>query len=65
MLSCHYSGPWQHRFGKGRSIKGADIAAAEMCHKCHVYFDEYVGIETELDRVQRSDEFLAMCVDDY
>jgi len=56
--SCHYSGPWQHRFGKGRGIKGDDIAAADLCDKCHRYFDEY---ESDNDAA-RSDEFLAMCI---
>jgi len=65
---CHYSGPWQHSFGKGRNIKGHDIAAAELCHQCHVYFDEYKGItsqdeaEKRYQHAQRSDEFLAMCL---
>lgn len=55
---AHYSGPWQHRFGKGRSIKGHDIAAAELCARCHKYFDEYESGNT----IERSDEFLAMCL---
>lgn len=58
VVLCHYSGPWQHRFGKGRGIKGHDIAAAELCMRCHKYFDEY----EEGSTVERSDEFLAMCL---
>jgi hypothetical protein len=55
---AHYAGPWQHRFGKGRGIKGNDIAAAELCYGCHTYFDEYKSGNT----VERSEEFLAMCL---
>lgn len=55
---AHYSGPWQHRFGKGRGIKGDDIAAAELCMRCHKYFDEYESGNT----IERSEEFLALCL---
>ena len=58
MVLCHYSGPWQHRFGKGRGIKGNDLAAAELCARCHKWFDEYEAGNT----VERSEEFLAMCL---
>lgn len=58
VVLCHYSGPWQHRFGKGRGIKGNDLAAAELCGRCHKYFDEYETGNT----VERSEEFLAMCL---
>lgn len=72
-VSCHYSGPYQHRFGKGRAIKGSDEAAADLCLACHCYFDEYRGIpdadgspereaEIKLARAERSEEFLAMCL---
>lgn len=67
-ILAHYSGPWQHQFGKGRGIKGNDIAAAELCNDCHVHFDEYRGVtstdvkERQYQAAQRSDEFLAMCL---
>lgn len=60
-VSCHYSGPWQHKFGKGRAIKGNDAAAADLCNgpgSCHEYFDEYKSGNT----VERSDEFLMCCM---
>ena len=58
IVLAHYSGSWQHRFGKGRGIKGSDVAAAELCYGCHVYFDEYKSGNT----AERSEEFLAMCI---
>jgi hypothetical protein len=58
IVLAHYSGPWQFRFGKGRGIKGSDVAAAELCMGCHSFFDEYKSGNT----VERSEEFLAMCL---
>lgn len=69
VVLCHYSGPWQHRFGKGRGIKGDDVGGAELCDTCHRWFDEYKSIDPYADEatkhvqhLERSDEFLAMCV---
>jgi hypothetical protein len=64
IVSCHYSGPWQHRFGKGRNIKGNDLVAADLCSGCHAYFDEYQGVPVgdELAAIKRSDEFQACCL---
>lgn len=66
---AHYSGPWQHRFGKGRGIKGEDVAAADLCGRCHQEMDEYQGIDDRADdatkerqRLARSEEFLACCL---
>jgi hypothetical protein len=61
---CHYSGPYQHKFGKGRGIKGADIAAADLCGQCHKFFDEYESQSgaSEDWKVARSEEFLAACM---
>lgn len=61
---CHYSGVWQHRFGKGTGIKGHDIAGADLCVRCHKFFDEYesqVGA-SEGWKIARSEEFLAACL---
>ena len=58
VVLAHYSGPWQHRFGKGCRIKGADAAGADLCVKCHKWFDEYEDGNT----VERSEEFLACCL---
>lgn len=70
VVLCHYSGSFQHRFGKGRAIKGNDAAGADLCAECHRYFDEYQGITAskndkivyELQRTQRSEYFLALCL---
>jgi len=54
---AHYSGPRQHDYGKGRSIKGADLIGAHLCNgpgSCHEYFDTY---ESDNDW-ERSEEFL-------
>ena len=67
---CHYSGPFQHRFGKGRAIKGNDAAGADLCDECHKYFDEYKSVTAskndkeayQLQRVERSEHFLALCM---
>lgn len=68
-VSAHYSGPWQHRLGKGRGIKGNDIGAADLCESCHKWFDEYACVtapigsgEREMQRIMRSEEFLALCL---
>jgi len=64
VVLAHYSGPWQHRFGKGMRIKGADIAGADLCSTCHKFFDEYesqTGV-SEGWKVARSEEFLAACL---
>lgn len=62
VVLAHYSGFWQHRFGKGFGTKGHDIAGADLCAACHRYFDEYQGVRDELSRVVRSEEFLACCL---
>ena len=61
VVLCHYSGPWQHKFGKGRGIKGNDLAGAHLCYKCHAFFDEYKS-KNIAGMVERSEEFLALCL---
>lgn len=62
VVLCHYSGPYQHKFGKGRGIKGNDAAAADLCGECHRFFDEYRSEVSEGWKVARSEEFLAACL---
>lgn len=64
VVLAHYSGEWQHRFGKGMGIKGHDIAGADLCAGCHKFFDEYESQSgaSEGWRTARSDEFLAACM---
>lgn len=57
-VSCHYSGLRQHAYGKGRGIRGSDLAAADLCMQCHQHFD---GYETPNDW-ERSEEFLHCCI---
>jgi hypothetical protein len=62
VVLAHYSGIWQHRFGKGLGTKGNDIAGADLCVECHKFFDEYRSEVSEGWRAARSDEFLACCM---
>ncbi len=55
---AHYSGLRQHSYGKGRGIKGSDLAAALLCGACHDFFDSY---KTPNDW-ERSEEFLHLCM---
>lgn len=57
-ILAHYSGLRQHDYGKGKAIKGADVAAAHLCHQCHEYFDQYA----EGNTWERSEEFLHLCM---
>lgn len=54
VVAAHYTGLRQHWYGKGRGIKPTDIATADLCLKCHTYFDN----PTERKSVERSEEFL-------
>jgi len=56
--SCHYNGPRQHDYGKGRGIKCNDLATAELCHECDREFTE--GSKSHLwdNKWERSEVFL-------
>jgi hypothetical protein len=57
--ACHYSGPRQHDFGKGRGIKCNDLMTAEFCHTCDQEFTEGSMIERwNSNKWERSEEFL-------
>lgn len=43
----------QHIYGKGRSIKGHDLIAADLCGECHAEFDNLKGFDSEPDRDTR------------
>ena len=70
--SCHYNGPRQHDYGKGRGIKCSDMATAEFCKKCDALFSEgttAASIKKLFDIVMfwkdkwdRSEEFLHWCM---
>lgn len=55
--SCHYNGPWQHSFGKGRGVKCNDLMTAEFCHKCDQEFSEGSMLPRWNNKWERSDEF--------
>jgi len=53
-VGCHYVGPRQHEYGKGARIKGHDFCVAQLCDKCHKYFD----LDTQHKDYLKSEEFL-------
>lgn len=55
--ACHYNGPRQHDYGKGRGIKANDIATAELCSKCDLRFIEGSTSPDWDTRWDRSEEF--------
>lgn len=56
--ACHYSGPRQHAFGKGRGRKCHDLMSAEFCHKCDQEFTEGSTSPRWKDKWERSEEFM-------
>ena len=56
--SCHYNGPRQHDYGKGRGRKAHDLMTAEFCHKCDQQFAEGSTSFRWKDKWERSEEFL-------
>lgn len=55
--SCHYNGPRQHSYGKGRGKKCNDLTTAEFCYKCDQIFTEGSTKEFE-NKWDRSECFL-------
>lgn len=56
--SCHYNGPRQHDYGKGRGIKANDLATAEFCYDCDQMFGEGSTNKMWLNKWERSEHFL-------
>ncbi len=56
--SCHYNGPRQHDYGKGRGIKANDLATAELCSKCDAIFTEGSKVQDCENKWERSEAFL-------
>lgn len=57
--ACHYNGPRQHVYGKGRGIKCNDLATAEFCFKCDQEFSEgSMQPRWNNNKWERSEEFL-------
>lgn len=55
--ACHYNGPRQHAYGKGRGKKCHDLASAEFCYECDQIFTEGSQITGCLNKWERSEEF--------
>ena len=56
--ACHYNGPRQLSFGKGRGIKASDEATAEFCHECDQRFTEGSTDPMWANKWERSEEFM-------
>ena len=56
--ACHYNGPRQHDFGKGRGRKCHDLMTAEFCHKCDQLFTEGSTSSLWANKWERSEDFL-------
>lgn len=55
--ACHYNGPRQHSYGKGRGIKCDDLMTADFCHDCDQDFTEGTTHLWE-NEWERSEDFL-------
>ncbi|ODN41215.1 hypothetical protein [Piscirickettsia litoralis] len=56
---AHYTGLRQQAFGKGTATKCHDIHGADLCMRCHNYFDQYQGCNgSQESKVSLSEEFL-------
>jgi hypothetical protein len=55
VVAAHYTGQYQHLFGKGYGIKCNDSYAAYLCDKCHTEFDQY---RTGKSATEASERFL-------
>jgi len=61
VVRAHYTGLRQHAYGKGRGIKGSDLASADLCQSCHSDFDNLrIGEGKTLyeKKVDQSEQFL-------
>ena len=56
--ACHYNGPRQHDYGKGRGIKCHDLVTAELCYKCDQEFTEGSTSFKWHGKWERSEDFL-------
>ncbi len=56
--ACHYNGPRQHDYGKGRGIKAHDLMTAEFCDECDVVFTEGSMFDLWENNWDRSEDFL-------
>ena len=56
--ACHYNGPRQHDYGKGRGIKAADTSTADFCQECDNRFTEGSTSPDWPNKWERSEEFL-------
>lgn len=54
VVAAHYSGIYATRFGRGRGIKPHDFCVADLCSRCHGYFDSYENGNTD----ERAAEFM-------
>ena len=61
VVAAHYQGIRSYEFGKGTGKKPHDLLVADLCHKCHQAFDNYMGSSYEnrqYRRIDNSEQFL-------
>lgn len=56
IVAAHYSGVYSNRLGRGKGIKPHDFCCADLCSKCHAYFDQYESPNDD----SRAAEFMLM-----
>lgn len=57
VVLAHYQGTGAMRLGKGRGKKLDDFIGADLCQRCHQYFDDYQSAND----YERGWEFLLLC----
>ena len=58
-VAAHYQGIGAARLGKGRGVKPHDFMTADLCHKCHEFFDTY----KQPNDAERALVFLLLCAE--
>ncbi|MGJ3499902.1 hypothetical protein PsalN5692_04006 (plasmid) [Piscirickettsia salmonis] len=59
---AHYTGLRQQAFGKGRGVKCGDLYGADLCMRCHSYFDQYQGCNGSYETKTALSEDFMFCI---
>lgn len=57
-MHAHYTGPRRDAFKGGMGHKGHDAVGAQLCGRCHLYFDYGAKSKDDALRYLLSEEFL-------
>jgi len=60
VVAAHYTGLRSHMFGKGTGHKCHDLFVADLCYKCHKAFDGEESTPTLPQKIDKSEQFLAL-----